>query len=146
MRVSHHKTNKLALQAILVRYFMSISVGILKRCIEEARKSTFDVKIGCVIFKGNNIISSAYNQIRSCSAISIKHRKWANSLHAEQAAILNAGDWNKLKGCSMLVMKVSKTKEILSNAKPCEFCEATIRYVGIKNVYYTNEDGEIVKL
>ena len=125
---------------------MAISVGVLKRCIEEARKSTFDVKIGCVIFKGNNIISSAKNSLRSCSGISNKHRKWSTSLHAEQAAILNAGDWKKLKGCSMLVMKVSKTKGILSNAKPCEFCEATIRYVGIKNVYYTNEEGEIVKL
>ncbi len=125
---------------------MSITVGVIKRCIEEAKKSDFSVKIGCVIFKGSKIISSAHNNLRSCSGISEKHRKWRNSLHAEQAAILNAGSWDKLKGCSLLVMKVSKTKGYLSNAKPCKFCEATIRYVGIKNVYYTNEDGEIVKL
>lgn len=125
---------------------MSITVGIIKRCIEEAKKSNYHTKIGCVIFKGCKIISSAHNNLRSCSGISKKHRKWETSLHAEQAAILNAGSWDKLKGCSILVMKVSKTKGYLSNAKPCKFCEETIRYVGIKNVYYTNEDGEIVRL
>lgn len=123
-----------------------ITSGVIKRCLEEAKKSEYIVKVGCVIFKGSKIISSAHNDLRSCSGISTKHRKWMNSLHAEQAAILNAGSWNKLKGCSLLVMKVSKTLSRLSNAKPCNFCEATIRYVGIKNVYYTNEDGEIVKM
>lgn len=125
---------------------MGLSVGVIKRCIEEANKSTYRFHIGCVIFKGNRIISSGHNYIRSCSSISAKHRAWENSLHAEQAAIINAGDKNKLKGCSILVMKVSKTNGYLSNAKPCPYCQASIDYVGIKNVYYTNEEGEIVKL
>lgn len=123
---------------------MGLSIGIINRAIAEANKSTYNVRLGCVIFKGSRIISSAHNSIRCCSSINKRYRKWENSLHAEQAAILKAGNWDNLKGCSLLVLKVSKKEKLLSNAKPCKFCMATIKFVGIKNVYYSNENGEIV--
>lgn len=123
---------------------MSLSIGIINKAIEESEKSNYHIKMGCVIFKGNRIISYAHNGLRYCSGIHTRFRKWENSLHAEQAAALKAGNWNNLKGCSILVLKVSKTEKLLSNAKPCKFCEATLRMLGIKNVYYSNSKGEIV--
>ena len=122
---------------------MSLTVGIIERCISEARKSDYRFKIGAVIFKGPRIISSAHNYIRSCSAIKPQYRKWFNSLHAEQAAIINAGDVKKLKGCDILVMKVSKTEESISNAMPCKFCMASLIKVGIRKVYYSDDCGNI---
>ena len=122
---------------------MPLTVGIIERCISEARKSNYKFKIGAVIFKGSRIISSSHNYIRSCSAIKPQYRKWFNSLHAEQAAILNSGDWSKLKGCDILVMKISKTEEHISNAMPCEFCMASLIKVGIKRVYYSDDNGNI---
>ena len=122
---------------------MAITAGIVERCISEARKSSYKFKIGAVIFKGPRIISSAHNSIRSCSAIKPQYRKWENSLHAEQAAILNSKDISKLKGCDILVMKISKTEEHVSNAMPCEFCMASLIKVGIKKVYYSNSEGGI---
>lgn len=115
-------------------------IGIINKCIETAYKSDYKLKIGAVVFKGKRILSTGYNSIRS-SRMSNKHKNFINSLHAEQHALLNL-DWSKLKGCSILVMKVSKTGK-LSNAKPCPLCSKLLNHVGIKDIYYTNEQGVI---
>lgn len=114
--------------------------NVIKRAIEEAEKSTYNPSIGAVVFKGKRIYGSGHNGIRS-SSISMKHKKWEESLHAEQAALLNL-DWNKLKGFSILVYRIGKNGE-LGMAKPCEMCQKLIKHVGIKNVYYTTREGEI---
>lgn len=122
---------------------MAITAGIINRCLEECYKSTYHIRIGAVIFNNKRIISSGHNGLRTSSNIPDKHKNYINSLHAEQAALLNV-DWNKVKGCSILVMKISKTKGSLSNAKPCPMCYKILKHVGIKKIYYTNEKGEIV--
>lgn len=121
-----------------------LTSGIINRAIEECRLSTFKVHLGAVVFKGKRIISSGHNGIRS-SSINNKYKNWLNALHAEQAALLGL-DWNKLSGYSILVLRISKTKEILGNAKPCSMCQELIRTIGIKDVYYSDEFGQIVKL
>lgn len=120
---------------------MAITAGIIKRCLEECEESEYKFRIGAVIFKGKRILSSGHNGLRS-SRISNQHKIYANSLHAEQAALLEL-DWTKLKGCSILVMKCSKTEKSLSNAFPCEMCQKFLTYVGIKDVYYSSETGTI---
>lgn len=114
--------------------------SIINAAIEEAKKSTCYPRIGAIIFKGKRIFSRGYNDIRS-SSIPMKHRHWPESLHAEQSALLKV-DWNKLKGCSILVYRYSKDK-VVGCAKPCPMCEKIIRHVGIKNVYYSDDDGTI---
>ena len=121
---------------------MPITSGIIKLCLLESEKSNYRFKIGAVVFKGNRILSSGHNEIRS-SNIPSKHNLYINSVHAEQAALLGT-DWNKLKGCSILVMRCSKTKGNLSNAKPCPLCQKLLAHIGIRNIYYSNEIGEIV--
>ena len=121
---------------------MPITSGIIKLCLLESEKSNHRFKIGAVVFKGSRILSSGHNEIRS-SNIPSKHKLYNNSVHAEQAALLGT-DWNKLKGCSILVMRCSKTKGNLSNAKPCPLCQKLLAHIGIRNIYYSNEMGEIV--
>ena len=123
---------------------MAITSGIIKRCLEECEKSTYKVRIGAVIFSSKRIISSGHNEIRS-SSIPNKHKTYYNSIHAEQAALLGT-DWSKLKGCSILVLKCSKTTKQLSNASPCLMCRKVLEHVGIKDIYCSNECGEIVKI
>lgn len=117
--------------------------GIVNACIREALKSDYKFMMGAVIFKNKRILSVGYNQIRSCSFIPESKRKWSNSLHAEQAAILRASSYKILKGASILVMKISKTEHSISNARPCDYCLSSLDYVGIKKIYYSNEMGEI---
>lgn len=118
---------------------MSLTAGIIKRCLEECEKSTYKFHIGAVVFKGKRILSSGHNDIRSSR---ITHKNYNNSLHAEQAALLPL-KWSDLKGCSILVIKCSKTEKSLSNAFPCDMCQTLLKYVGITDVYYSSERGTI---
>lgn len=119
--------------------------GILKRAIEEAEQSVYRHRLGCVIFKGSRIFSSGHNEIRS-SRIDNRHKIFKNALHAEQAAILKVPDWSTLKGASILVVKISQSRGYLGMAKPCPMCQELLNHVGIKNIYYSNKQGEIVKM
>ena len=119
--------------------------SIVKLAIEESEKSTYKQRIGCVIFKGSRILSSGHNDIRS-SRIIDKYKIFKNALHAEQAAVLKVKEWHKLKGASIIVIKTTKPFGLLKMAKPCPMCQELLRHVCIKNIYYSNEFGEIVKM
>jgi len=120
-------------------------IGILKAAIKIAEKSSHHkCKIGAVIFKGSRIFAVGNNNIRSCSLVSKKYKTYENSLHAEQAAILNTSR-KSLKGSDILVIRLSADKEFLRMARPCQMCMNFIQYVGIKNIWYSNLIGEIIK-
>lgn len=118
-----------------------MKASILKAALEECEKSTFHPRIGAVVFKGKRILGRGHNEIRS-STLSMKHRNWHESLHAEQAALLNL-DWSTLSGCSILVLRYNKHGE-LGLCKPCPMCSKLIKYVGIKSVYYSDDNGQII--
>ena len=122
-----------------------ITVGVIQECLKECSASTYYQKVGAVIFSGKRILGSGHNGIRSTSAIHDKYKNYINSLHAEQDALRNL-NWVKLKGSSILVLRISKTLNILSNAKPCPMCEKLLQHIGIKNIFYSDKNGQIVKL
>lgn len=121
-----------------------LSVGIINRAIEECRLSTFKTHVGAVIFKGKRILSSGHNGIRS-SSIDRRHVSYPEALHAEQAALIGL-DWTRLSGYSILVLRLSKVEEHLGNAKPCPMCLKLIQTVGIRNIYYSDQHSQIVRL
>jgi len=62
------------------------------------------------------------------------------SIHAEMMAIKAVGDTSKLRGASMLVVRINSADEFV-NSKPCEHCthvlEKCIRQYGLNKVYYS---------
>lgn len=50
----------------------------------------------------------------------------------------------KFSKCTLLNVRLLRDGSF-GNAKPCQSCESLIRYLGFKEVYFTNENGEIVK-
>ena len=118
-------------------------VGILKKAIELAESSTSRYRVGAVIFKGSRILGVGNNELRFCSRIPAQYKNYNQSLHAEQAAILDTPR-NSLKGSSILVVRITKRGE-LKMAKPCKMCSTFIDYVEIKNIFYSNWEGEISK-
>lgn len=118
-------------------------IKILNKTIEVAKKSTFKQRHGCTIFKGDRIISTGYNQVRFCKLLEPRYKKWINSLHAEQRAILFTKE--DPRRCSILVVRLNNYNQLM-NSKPCEVCEALIRDSGITKIYYTNKVGELVSL
>ncbi len=122
-----------------------LNEGIIKKAIKEAKKSDMPIfKIGAVIFKGNRIISYGHNKKGICGKIHPKYRSKYDSAHAEQQAIINCKNWEKLKGTSILILRVTRSG-FLSMSYPCENCMETIKYVGIKEIYYSNHNSEILK-
>lgn len=114
---------------------------ILKRAINIAEKNSMKWKIAAIIFKGGKIISTSINQKRYSSKLHPKFKVWIDSLHAEQAAIISAR--TNLKNTSILVIHLGP-KGQLKNAKPCEKCSSYLRFVGIKKVYYSTDNGQII--
>jgi deoxycytidylate deaminase len=110
-----------------------------KLAIEEAKKSEHKHKIGAVIFKGKRIVSSAHNAVR-CNKIPRQFKSWIQSLHAECGAIIKAK--KDLKGYSIIVIRLNNKNELMMS-KPCSLCESFIEYVGVKEVYWSTNQGGI---
>jgi len=118
-----------------------MKVSILRKAIQEAEKSNQRFGLGAVIFKGSSVYGSGCNDKRS-SNIPDKYKRFHHSFHAEIAAIYNVSDWNKLKGSSILVVRLTASGKI-SKSYPCNKCLNTLKYLGVKNLYYSNTRGEI---
>ena len=109
--------------------------------------------VGAVVISGNRILSSACNSQKTRP---LQHRyniyrnfdDYQNSIareHAEVAALspLIGKDieWDKV---SVYVYREHKNGE-RACSRPCPACARLIRDLGIKTVYYLNEDGNYVK-
>jgi len=129
---------------------MDYKIPWVELAIKEALKSTYKngignmVRVGAVVFNKKQVISSGHNYgNRSLSrSHNRKFRKFLNSIHAEVDAIIRAR--TNLKGASIVVVRIDRSNN-LRLSKPCEYCEAYIRHVGIRNVFYSTNSGKIVK-
>ena len=119
-----------------------IDSAILKLAIEEASKSTYTQRISAIIFKGKRVASVAHNSVRS-NKIPYKFKNFLESSHAEAHAIIKAR--RNLKNYDILVVRHNNMGDLLL-AKPCEFCLDFIKYVSIRNVYFSGNTNIIYKL
>lgn len=121
-----------------------MTTGIIRKAIEFAEKSRmYPYRIGCVIFKGKKIISCGYNQKRTSKQLPDKYKKFIETLHAEQHAIMCVRNKALLDSASMLVIRINRRGKLVM-AKPCETCMKSIIHFNIKNIFYSNPDGEII--
>lgn len=105
-------------------------------------------RLGCVVVYKNKVVSvgwnmnktnplqkelNAYRGFDSTSAY--------NSLHAEVHALLKCKnldiDWGKT---SIFVCRIKKNGDS-GLSRPCKGCMTLIKKMGIKNIYYSMEDG-----
>ena len=116
--------------------------------IEKAKNAAEKVmghrfRHGCVIEKNGKVISTGFNKkVNHPILLSFGYKnKWP---HAESDAILRAWKMNKsLKGAHLLVVRKSKNK--LSNSKPCSCCLKFMIAAGISEVSYSTTSGTIEK-
>lgn len=116
-----------------------------------ARSTQRKTKVGCVIVYRNRIIGSGinsnktnpmqrkYNRLRGFDPDSTNTK---NTIHAECDAILHLCDYNNINWnkVHIFIYRI-KNKTGFGLARPCKSCEAMIRDLGIKNIYYTTENG-----
>lgn len=92
-------------------------------------------RLGCVIAKGNTVISTGYNRMKT-------HTKSPHTwkmIHSEFMAILGV-PVSDLRGAAVYVYR-EKRDGSLGNAKPCSSCTKMLQALGIKVVYFTTDGG-----
>ena len=103
---------------------------------KEAIKSVYPKQqVGAIIVRKGTVVGRGCNQKRHVGKVKTEY---PNSLHAEVAAIMNTSR-RLLAKSTMYVYRVKKDGTP-AMAKPCTYCAALLRYVGIKKVVYTNEE------
>lgn len=90
-------------------------------------------KMGCVIVKGNKVLGSGFNALRTHP----KSPHVYKSVHAEFMAALGAGT-NRLSGATAYVFRQQKNGT-WAMAKPCKYCWQFLMRCGIKEVVYSFE-------
>lgn len=109
---------------------------------KESEKSEHNQhRLGAVIVKSGNVLSTGYNQLRYSSVLR------TNTIHAEEAAILkllNGRDFGHLPGSSLFVFRHTKGGN-RGLARPCSRCMDLIRSVGITKIYYTTDSGTMME-
>ena len=101
-------------------------MNILEIVLKEAKKAykKGEIPVGCVIVRGNEVISKAHNT---------KQKSHSCINHAEIIAITKAEkrikDW-RLNDCELYV-----------SLEPCNMCKEVIRQARIKKVYYLEKSN-----
>ena len=102
-----------------------------------------NIKHGAVLTKGGSIINVSCNKNNYCS-FGKRFRdddKGKATLHAELGCVLNL-DRSVTQGTDIYVIRINRRGDFRLS-KPCQMCEAALRYVGVKRAFYTTNDGTV---
>ena len=114
---------------------MRPKIRIINLAIKEAKKSSHDFRLGAVIYKGKKIINSGFNQSHKTHPIS-KHP--FSTIHAEVDAIIGTRR-EEMDGADIYVHRLLKNGKS-GLAKPCQYCESLLRDIGIKKIYWSDNE------
>ena len=89
------------------------------------------------LYKRNKLLATSRNRIGTRS----RGSGWSDyTLHAERAVVKRLGDVSQLHGCTIVVVRVNKTGDLM-NSKPCPACEKFLtkcmREYGLLKVIYS---------
>lgn len=103
---------------------------------------------GAVVVKHGAIMSAGHNKDRP-TTFGSRFRtkdKGAATIHAELSAILNIPR-SQTQDSDVYVVRINRDQN-LRMSMPCEMCQEAMRFVGIKRVFYSTNDGtfEMMKL
>lgn len=120
-----------------------LSDNIYDFVIETARSSPSKKKVGAVLLNKNKVVTSATNletkshplQARFAERVGLHEKIY---LHAEIAALVKC----KSDADTIVVARLGGHHgNEIRNAKPCKICRLALQHAGIKDVYYTTNDG-----
>ena len=122
-----------------------ISDNFLQLAIETAKSSPSKKRVGAVLLKKNKVIATAVNLERKSHPLQAKFAKrvglWQKIyLHSEIAALIKARE----DADTIVVARVNPQNK-MRNAKPCKICALALEEAGVKNIYYSTDDGFMYK-
>jgi deoxycytidylate deaminase len=100
-----------------------------------AERSSYKFRVGCVIVRGSRVVGFGWNDGVKTHAKSPHPFK---SVHAEFDAVMSTKG-ESITGCDVYVCRLLANGS-LAMAKPCEHCEAMLRKLGIRRVFFSIAD------
>lgn len=92
------------------------------------------------IVRKNKILSVGWND-KKTNPLSSKFDYWNDSTHSELSAIKRyVYDLDILKYCTIYNLRFSRAKQLVLS-KPCDSCQALIKYFRIGRVRFSTESG-----
>lgn len=124
-----------------MKEFIDLRENACDAAIAAAKLSNHRIRVGAVIVKGRKIISLGCNSIKTTPFIrnKLSNKTMVDRMHAEMSCILKAH--KNVYKCKMYVAR--PTILGLGNARPCTLCMSMIKESGIKEVFYSTENGWI---
>jgi deoxycytidylate deaminase len=122
-----------------------ISDNFLKLAIETAKSSPSKKKVGAVLLKKNKVITTAVNLEKKSHPLQAKFARRVGLgpkiyLHSEIAALIKARE----DADTIVVARVNPQNK-LRNSCPCKICSLALEEFGVKNIYYSTDDGFMYK-
>ena len=125
---------------------------VLKNCIEKtyalqdlAQPGTNHNKHFSFIVRKNNFLSIGWNMTRKTHTLAHRHGYPFPYIHSELAAIKNfQGSPTEFSRCVLVNTRLIKGR--IAFAKPCKHCLNLLDIFEFKDVYYTTDRGDYVKL
>ena len=99
-------------------------------------------KVGAILFKGKNIYAARHNELKTHPKLS-KFSEFP-FLHAESNCVISHGISHS-HGLDLICTRVLADGS-LTMSKPCPVCETFLDHAGIRKVFYTNWEGEVIQL
>ena len=96
-------------------------------------------KMGCVIVKGNKVLGTGFNLLKTHPKSPHSHK----SIHAEFMAAMNAG-FTLMSGSTAYIFREHKDGTWVT-AKPCQYCWKFLRECGVKQIVYSFEGSFVTE-
>lgn len=131
--------------------FTKRQLKFFSKAEEIADTSLFDVyHVGCIAVLKNKIIAASPNKLKT-HTLQAEYDKYRNfncisdpknmhSLHAEIACLSSIKQDINYKDLEIYVVRKLKSGGV-GIARPCSACMPYIKYLGIRNIYYSTNYG-----
>lgn len=122
-----------------------ISDNFLHLAVETAKSSPSRRRVGAVLLRKSKLVSTAVNLEQKSHPLQAKLAEKVGLgekiyLHSEIHALIKA----KEDADTIIVARVN-TQDKLRMAKPCPICALALEQSGVKNIYYSTNEGFMYK-
>ena len=116
-------------------------IELCKRVAENSESS--DYRHGAVLVKGSTVLNVANNKnVHARFGKRFRKRDCGHATHHAELGCIMGVDRSITRGTDVYVVRVGKSGD-LRMSKPCPMCEAALKHVGVRRVYYSINETEV---
>lgn len=129
------------------RPFVSKISYIIDHLKKISLNSDISYRHSAALFKRNKVVAVGYNKSVKQMNINNNGHSFKITVHAEVDALYQASKKHDLRGIDIIIIRTKNLcngQMTLRNSRPCNDCIDKMTKIGIRKVYYSNSEGNIV--